>query len=196
MSAIRASSLALRLLSSENPRRKFGDLREPGRLVHCQRGECRPRFVLDKSSTPENAELQVRRKKTAKPILCYGQYAHVLSPEAPMAVKNLQTVAVCVATIHGVRVTGTKSKETMRQRECPRLCPCQGCRRWDCIQSGRALMPISRRIMPPRPWPSHGPVGPSAKVPGSREPRAGPSYQNDGPRPSFGRIRYAANWID
>ena len=31
-----------------------------------------------------------------------------------MAVKNLQTVALCVANIHGVRVTGTESKESMR----------------------------------------------------------------------------------
>ena len=34
-----------------------------------------------------------------------------------MAVKNLQTVAVCVANIHGVRVTGTERKGSMRQRE-------------------------------------------------------------------------------
>jgi hypothetical protein len=58
--------------------------------------------------TSEIVEPSVRKWNAAKPILCSGHNAHPLSPEAPMAVKNLQTVALCVANIHGVRVTGTE----------------------------------------------------------------------------------------
>jgi hypothetical protein len=49
-----------------------------------------------------------RKRKSARSICVLFQ-----SPEAPMAVTNLQNLVLCVANIHGVVVTGTR-KESKR----------------------------------------------------------------------------------
>src|ERR1700722_2363871 len=54
--------------------------------------------------------------------LCHEleRQAHPHSPEVLMAVKNLQTAGLCVAKIHGVRVSGTGCNDSMQGTGSPR----------------------------------------------------------------------------
>jgi hypothetical protein len=126
MDSLSVRCLASRLLGlgilAEKPR-----FARTWKRVALSERECDSRFaIFGNRSPPENVEPNVRKWYTAKPIPCSGHNAHFYSPEAPMAVKNLQTLALCVATIHGVRVTGTECMGSMRfgpqaSRSLPRL---------------------------------------------------------------------------
>jgi len=135
-----------------------------------------------RSSTPENVEPNVGKCKTARSTFCPELFqAHDHSPEAPMAVKNMQTLVVCAANINGVRVTGTE---------------CNGSLQVD----GKAPRHFLSLLW--LPLPGHYPIrtGPDAKIAEdnpalARAERTGRSASGAGVSPSIGLARRASRTV-
>lgn len=100
-----------------NSRKNIGIWREPGIATPCQREECCPRFMLFwRSWTVPTVEPNVGKFNAALTTIRLGleEQAHPNLPEAPMVIKNLQSLEMQNAVNTGVRVTGMERNGSMQ----------------------------------------------------------------------------------